>query len=230
MTSRPIGHGYLPLFGVLALALLALWSCGSPEDRYNTLSIFFDGVPLPESMRPIVEGEGDTRVTIISFHPPFQAERCEDCHGQPREISSMSLAGFAGLNSTICLRCHNGRQREYQAMHGPVAAVECLACHNPHESRHAHLLKAPTPKLCLQCHVAEDLIASGAPEHNDLAADCLTCHHGHGGSDPYFLRVNLSPPSPEDGVPTQDAPEGGPAPTHSPSEGRPDQARSGAGP
>ncbi len=230
MTDQSTDHRYRLLGWLGALALLALWSCGTPEERYKTLSIFFDGVPLPESMRPAVEAEDGSGVALVIVqHAPYEAERCQECHGKVR-TGSMSLAGYAGLKPTICLKCHEGKQTEYQAMHGPVAAVECLACHEPHSSRYTHLLKAPTPTLCLQCHMAEDLTASGAPEHNDLAADCLTCHHGHGGNDPCFLRVNLAPPSPVDNAAPNQAPTSDTPPADSPTEHEPARGAGEAGP
>lgn len=235
MTDGSTDQRRRPLGWVLALAALALWSCGSPEERYRTLSIFFDGVPLPDSMRPVVEGEdGHGVALVIVQHPPYEAGNCEDCHGPVRQ-RSMSLAAYNGLKSDICLKCHEGKQTEFPAMHGPVAAVECLACHDPHSSRYTHLLKTSTPKLCLQCHVAEDLMASGAPEHNDLTADCLSCHYGHGGIDPYFLRIDLNPPTQPDDAPTEntpetDSPEENPAPEGAPTESQSDHAGNGMRP
>jgi len=205
-------HRYRPLGWALALAALALWSCGTPQERYNLLSKFFDGVPLPESMRPEAEGDGHNSVALVIItHAPFAAERCSECHLDIGEFS-MSLAGYSGVKSSVCLKCHEGKQAEFPFMHGPVAAVECLACHEPHESRYEHLLSAQAPKLCLRCHVQEDLQVSGSPQHQDLTADCLGCHHGHGGNDPSFLRVNLSPPTPADNPPTQIPPAEQPAP------------------
>lgn len=229
MTDQSTDHRYRPFGWVLALAALALWSCGSPEERYKTLSFWFDGVPLPESMRPNVEDPDGSRVALIIVqHAPYEAERCEDCHGAVRK-GTMSLAGYAGLKSTVCLKCHEGKQTEFRAMHGPVAAVECLACHEPHESRYAHLLKSPTPALCLQCHVKEDLKASPIAGHEDLSVDCLNCHSGHGGDDPYFLRLNLAPPTPIDSA----APEQTPIPDtpadNTPMEGEPAPVGSEAG-
>lgn len=230
MTDRSADHVCRPLAWVFGLALLALWSCGSPEERYKTLSFFFDGVPLPDSMRETVEGPDGARVALVVVtHEPFEAERCSDCHGEVKQFS-MSLAGYSGVKSSVCLKCHEGAPREYQAMHGPVAAIECLACHEAHESRYDHLLTAPSPQLCLKCHVGADVQASGAPHHQDLAADCLTCHHGHGGHDPYFLRINLTPPEPPE-TPASDPATQQPTVQDSEDEARPVEGTEGeAGP
>ncbi len=206
MSDRSTDHGYRPLGWALALAILALWSCGTPEERYKTLSFFFDGVPLPESMRPEVEGDGNNSVALVVVtHAPYAAERCSECHGEIGQFS-MSLAGYSGVKASVCLKCHEGTQTEFQHMHGPVASIQCLACHEPHESRYEHLLSARAPKLCLDCHMGEDLQASGSAEHADLTTDCLNCHLGHGGNDPSFLRMDLSPPAPADAAPPQSDP------------------------
>lgn len=194
---------------MLALASLALWSCGTPEERYRWLSLVFDGVPLPASMQATIEGEEDNSVAmVIMQHVPFAAEQCSDCHGEVGRFS-MSLAGYAGVTAQVCLKCHEGTREEHRWMHGPVASVECLTCHEPHESRYAHLLRERAPKLCLQCHTTADLKAGGIPEHEDLGRDCLNCHNGHGGRDMYFLRIDLSPPVPDEPPQPVPSPEAG---------------------
>lgn len=196
MALRSTAHRCRPLGWMLALAALALWSCGTPEERYKWLSLVFDGVPLPPSMQSTIEGDEDNRIAlVVTQHAPYAADKCSDCHGEVGKFS-MSLEGYSGVTAQVCLKCHAGTREEHPWMHGPVASVECLACHEPHESRYAHLLRERAPKLCLQCHAAVDLKAGGIPEHEDLGRDCLNCHIGHGGRDMYFLRIDLSPPKP----------------------------------
>jgi len=209
MTDRSTSHGYRPLGWLTALALLALWSCGTPEKQYEMLSFFFDGVPLPPSMRPTVEDAQGNRVALVVVsHEPYAADRCVECHGNVGKFS-MSLSGYSGVKADVCLKCHGGIQAEFPLMHGPVAAMECLTCHEPHESSFPHLLKQPVPKLCLECHVAQDVQASGLPAHEDLTSDCLGCHHGHGGHDSNLLRIDLTPRPPADAPPAAPGSEAG---------------------
>lgn len=199
-----------PLGWLLALAALALWSCSTPEASYEVLSFFFDGVPLPPSMRTTaVDEEGHPVALSVMVHDPYAAGRCVDCHGEVGQFT-MSLSGYSGVTSQVCLKCHEDVAHEYPVMHGPVASADCLACHEPHESLNAHLLIEPTPKLCLQCHAADDLRAAGTPQHEDLSKDCLACHHGHGGLDRNLLRIDLSPPAPPEPQPVESVSEGGP--------------------
>ncbi len=207
MANRSTGHGYRAAGWTLALAVLALWSCGTPEERYRTLSIFFDDVPLPESMRPTaLEADGSRVAISVVTHAPFANEQCSDCHGEVGKFT-MSLEGYSGVTSNVCLKCHEGKPTEHPIMHGPVAAGECLACHEAHESRYAHLLKRASPTLCLECHIGAEVQASGAPEHADLTVDCLTCHSGHGSALPYFLHAPIAPEAPPEDQPAeQEAP------------------------
>ncbi len=197
----------------VALATALLWSGCNVEDNYETLSFFFDGVPSPSAMRAESDQEaGPGREG--SWHTAYIDRRCSECHGKTARFS-FAVSGFTELDATVCLKCHEQVPTEYPLVHGPVAVGECLVCHQPHQSPYPKLLIQPSPELCLYCH-SEDMVGEPViPEHRDVSRDCLECHHGHGGADPYFLRPAIEP------VPTEDpaaAPASAfrPAPTSAP--------------
>lgn len=176
-------------FGVGVVATL-VWGGCSIEKDYDTLSLFFDGVPDPKAMQAAQTGEGGKPASIresptYSGHPPFLKEQCSDCHGGRKRLNRN--------DSSICLKCHEKVPTEHERMHGPVAAGACMWCHHPHESAQAKLLREPARKVCSQCHDATVLDTTRVPEHADAGKSCLECHAGHGGAQPYFLRAASAP-------------------------------------
>lgn len=171
----------LSLVGVVISA--NVWSgCTVTKSNYKTLSALFDGVPDPDAVGVVTNpttGE-KTGVVSMSIHPPYASENCDECH-QTRIRMSKS-------DSSICAKCHSGKEREHERMHGPVAAQACLWCHNPHESVQNHLLRDKDRALCGQCHSSTLLSSAKVPEHADDARGCLECHMGHGGSKQFMLR------------------------------------------
>lgn len=180
---------YLGAFAaVLCIGVGAFLGC-SPQKRYEVLTFFFDGVPTPGGMD--VRDESGALVTHL--HEPYAAGKCGECHGSDDlEMSIARPVNISDIPSTVCLKCHQQVPDEYRLMHGPVAAAECSFCHSAHESSIPHLLKGRAPSICAQCHSAETMTAD-RPEHKDLAADCLTCHVGHGSHSRGLLRVNAVP-------------------------------------
>lgn len=172
--------------GVCAGSLLILaWSGCSIEKDYETLSLFFDGVPDPKAIQAAQIGEDGKPANIrvsptYSSHEPFMKEQCSDCHGGRKRLNKN--------DSSICLKCHEGVPTKHERMHGPVAAGACMWCHHPHESAFAALLRDVPTKVCAQCHDSSLLSTTVVPEHADAARSCLDCHTGHGGAQPYFLR------------------------------------------
>lgn len=169
---------------------MLVWGGCSIEKNYDTLSMFFDGVPDPKLAKAVQSGEGggpgDLRASpTYSQHPPFVKEQCADCHGGRKRLTRN--------DSAICLKCHEGVPTKEERMHGPVAAGACMWCHHPHESAQAKLLREPSRKVCSQCHDASVLDTTRVPEHGDSTKSCLDCHMGHGGPQPYFLREGQTP-------------------------------------
>ncbi len=170
--------------GVLCAAVIvsAVHGC-SVEKNYALLSFFFDGVPNPNAM-PVLAASGDPAAMRASptytVHPPYLENRCVECHGRAFSTS--------GVDSGVCLKCHEGVRDAYAYMHGPVAFGACLMCHVPHESAYPALLKSEPIEVCGQCHGPGMLDSERVPEHADGSASCLDCHFGHGGGARYMLR------------------------------------------
>jgi predicted CXXCH cytochrome family protein len=177
----------LLISGAGALALVLLWTGCNVERDYAILSFFLDGVPDPNA-EFVIDERGRRRRAGVTYitHAPYAEENCAACHRGSRSLM------LTRVESTVCLKCHEGIVDEYPFMHGPVAASDCLWCHSPHESPNPHLLKAPGTELCLQCHGLTFSVAPAAPYHPDPEQSCLDCHHGHGGGDRFFI-VELTP-------------------------------------
>lgn len=193
-----IRGGALCAVGFAGVAF-ALRGC-SVEKNYELLSFFFDGVPDPNAM-PVLASTGDPAAMRASptytAHPPYVENRCVECHGRAFTTS--------GVDSGVCLKCHEGVRDAYPYMHGPVAFGACLMCHVPHESAYSALLKGEPIKVCGQCHGPGMLDSERVPEHAD-ATSCLGCHTGHGGTARYMLRE--TPGNGGAPVPDESSPEG----------------------
>jgi predicted CXXCH cytochrome family protein len=192
----------LLLFAALALAAVGSMGCNS-ENRYRTLSFFFDGVPNPNAPSRTAGGAGggavdefapNAAVQKVYIHKPYadgmiDSKKCAVCHvGSTNEFES-----FRAVTSDVCLKCHKDKLTQYPVMHGPVTAVECTLCHAAHESTIPGMLNYAAPKVCVQCHDRE-LLSPNPPEH--LAADskCLSCHFAHGGPAHKLLRASAVAP------------------------------------
>jgi len=157
---------------------VALVGC-SVQNKYKTLSFFFDGVPDPNApitlvVTPDSSGSSDsTRIPKKYQHKPFAEQKCLECHTADKKQLVM-------LQADLCVKCHQNQPNQYAAMHAPVTAGKCMWCHDAHESDQPHLLKTTASELCLQCHDREFLPVH-PPEHLSDKANCLSCHVGHGG-------------------------------------------------
>lgn len=178
------------------LVSLAWPGCTVTRENYKTLSLFFDGVPDPDAViLKLPDGGVVTAAAgMLSIHRPYLEEKCVECHD-----SGLSMARN---DAAVCLKCHQGKDREYPYMHGPVAARACLWCHVPHESARKHLLRDADRSMCGMCHAPGLLSASAVPEHADQSRGCLECHAGHGGPQPRMLRPRPAAP----GAATQGGP------------------------
>jgi len=167
-------------FGVTA----ALVGC-SIQQKYKTLSFFFDGVPDPNAPLKLEvtannSGPSDNGVVLKKYqHKPFAEKNCRQCHTPDNKQLVM-------LEADLCVKCHQDKINQYPAMHAPVTAGKCMWCHDAHQSDQPHLLKTTASELCLQCHDREFLPIDPA-EHLSDKANCLSCHIGHGGIKPSLL-------------------------------------------
>lgn len=180
------------------IGLASLIGC-DPMARYEFLSFFFDGVPDPNSVEPVLTvidttvvqpttGEDSAVIAVRrrgpSRHKP--GKDCQRCHG------SGSRRNHKQLNKPIpalCYDCHNDYTLAPEYVHGPVAVGDCLFCHDAHESRNEKLLKEPLPLLCYQCH-PENMIASVAIHQENPREICTKCHDPHRSLDKMLLRSN----------------------------------------
>jgi predicted CXXCH cytochrome family protein len=182
---------------LLAVGIVLLAGCRTPEQRYRVLSFFFDGVPPPPGMvltpeqinpwdpalREMSDREAVTpttgpaeEVTIRSIHAPYERRECAKCHGSAGSFR-MSVTDIAP-----CASCHKGYDKPEAGdwVHGPLAVSQCNLCHVAHRSENFSLLKQPQPDLCFYCHDAQPLLER--PYHvlaKDKQADCGDCHDPH---------------------------------------------------
>jgi predicted CXXCH cytochrome family protein len=162
--------------------LLAVSGC-SPETRYRTLSLFFDGVPDPAKQAAADKKRGaaaaDTTKTHFTNHGPYAARMCDACH-------RADGVGLIMPVEDLCMNCHVLNIRK-KYVHGPVASGGCRICHNPHGTGKPFLLAADPATFCFSCH---DKNAIMAREVHTAAAgtQCTECHDPHGSDNEYLLR------------------------------------------
>ena len=192
-------------FLVAASACLVILSC-RPEDKHRWLTVFFDGVP---PLHPPEDAKGTEAVAKPQVAPATPTERpalpkivwhehkatqgktaCRSCHNAD--------ASYALLRppTELCVGCHLKDTRQFPRMHGPVALGHCSVCHEPHRSPNKHLVRATPDKLCFLCH--EHTPKGGATMGCSRKADdanCVACHHPHGGMDAFFLAGRPRPAS-----------------------------------
>lgn len=175
------GRVSLILCGLLAL----LCTQCTPEQRYRTLSFFFDGVPNPSATPVAATAElsedelprpiAGPKIEPVSKHKPFAEEKCDDCHAGATEGTQITPD-----SRVLCARCHTTFGKSWTVWHGPAAAWACTECHSGHESENKALLLQPVPQLCAKCH---DLGAASFLASNEAHAgkdDCTRCHNPHG--------------------------------------------------
>ena len=170
--------------GCLAIAGLFLGCGWTPAQRYSLLSFFVDGVPDPNALEVVEDGQDvghHQPVHTVSTHEPYVEKNCDPCH------SSAFGAQIRAPDSRVCRQCHEQVPAQYAVMHGPVAAEACLWCHVGHQSKLPHLLRKPDNELCTTCHQQESAIGP-SPAHQDRTQPCLTCHSAHGSKYEHMLR------------------------------------------
>ena len=170
------------------VGLCLAMGCATPEARYRILSIFFDEVPLPESMRPPPPPEEELLAenTVPSKPRPPSIEwvrhdpDCDECHTSV----TTKLPYLAAPE--LCWECHDEEDFVAKVSHGPFAAGACLECHSPHKSQNPTLLVLAVPDLCGKCHDATTF--PGIERHrSEQGDDCVECHDPHAGPSEYML-------------------------------------------
>jgi len=182
--------------GMLALSLLLLLSCTEAE-RYETLTLFFDGVPpvggerieivQSQAMDPNVPPEPNLPPEVIwSIHPPQQD--CVQCHGERKERNFSRKVQLVAQVPQLCFQCHPDYDELAGDVHGPVAVGVCTFCHEPHKTPNPSLLKQPIPELCYGCHEAEVLEFFDSKHATPSYSNCNQCHEGHASEKPGLLK------------------------------------------
>jgi predicted CXXCH cytochrome family protein len=163
-------------------ALSAFLAC-SPETRYETLSFFFDGVPLPPEHSQM-KGAKDNRlrepsdVSQFRQHGPYAAKLCEACHRSGGGDLIMPV-------EELCINCH-GLDLRKKNVHGPVATGSCRICHDPHGTGKAYLLISEPTDFCFYCHDRKEVSSHEA--HKAAAGiSCTDCHNPHASDNAYLL-------------------------------------------
>jgi predicted CXXCH cytochrome family protein len=168
---------------------MLLWiGCATPEQRYQTLSFFFDGVPNPNPTTHETAGAGIANpgaakpVVLLSMHKPYVDKECQSCHDSPTPGPSSAV-----LSTDSCIKCHDKVPNQHPVMHEAVVNRSCLWCHEPHGSKFPNLLRTDNNALCTQCHQTA-LLSTQTPEHASEQTACMSCHAAHGASDRALLK------------------------------------------
>jgi predicted CXXCH cytochrome family protein len=177
---------------IAAIIIMAVLCSCSPGINYKLLTVFFDGVPPPEteSIMNIADSTAmaeEQEQTVFEstekafvVHPPYQERDCSGCHDRNQ------MGRLASEMPELCYICHEDFSSRFKTLHGPVEGGYCTECHNPHMNQNASLLIRTGQELCLYCHekgnIERNEIHEGLGEIN-----CLECHNPHGGEDRYIL-------------------------------------------
>lgn len=176
--------------GLFIFFLLLLWCC-SPEAKYKTLKIFFDGVPDPQATEEQKEEQPAKKsssalkqpaTTMKSRHSDYEQKRCSRCH------DTTSANYLAAERKKVCFLCHKEDDFRGAFVHGPVAVGDCLPCHHPHESEHPKLLKAAGESLCFKCHKPDHVMVSKVHLENK-AEVCSSCHLPHAAENRFLTKI-----------------------------------------
>lgn len=194
---RPGAGGFRPVLVALTSGLLVvaglLLGCDETK-HYRTLSFFFDGVPLPEHLRPqpvqtpaeLAAQDAQTAAAALEtfYHTPYAKRQCRTCHSQTTGFT------LSATDGKTCRACHDDYRKPEQGdwMHGPVAQDQCGLCHHPHKSNHEGVLLANQTQLCFQCH-DEPRLRQDPFHAQQLEAQtkCSTCHDPHGAGNRLLL-------------------------------------------
>ena len=204
-SNSAIRRGRTVRLVVTAIVLLAcsmtLISCKTPEERYRVLSFFFDGVPMPPSMRPVIpledmiddsgnvvrRGKKKEKEDITYYHTPYTTKSgCYvSCHDKGRGFGAvLEMTG-----AEMCFSCHRTYFRPVAGdwAHAPVLLGDCKNCHEPHQSKNEGLLTKPQRELCFECH--DSSMLDNDPFHARISDEqkCSECHDPHGAGNRQLL-------------------------------------------
>lgn len=195
--ARPVGPsswGRVIFVGVATVVLLAVYVGCSPEKDYETLSFFFDGVPMPQWMLDQIEKEQQAaavaqglpekpKPVTYFYHRPYADRSCFGCHDRTGGFS----APTGGKD--LCVTCHDSyfKLEPDDWAHGPAYLGECRRCHEPHKSEFAGLLTVKQPDLCYTCHDKSFIQNDSMHSHLPQDVQCSACHDPHAAGNRLLL-------------------------------------------
>lgn len=171
---------------VACASMMAVLSVGcNATTRYQVLSFFFDGVPVPKGV-PAGADQAASQTDVLKLqrtrygeHGPYAAKLCTACH------ESAANRTFVVPREQLCFRCHEFKiDKKY--VHGPLASGGCTACHDPHSSKYRYLLVSESDTFCFYCHDRQAIGKVGA--HQGTEEQCTACHNPHMSDKKYLLR------------------------------------------
>lgn len=202
------------VMGLLGLLALAFAGCQDEIKRYETLSFFFDGVPVPEGYeRPdepepligpwgvLIDSESELGQQMLANKQaqpalPDLAEPEEvffyhtpyknrDCFGCHDQSQGYTPPA---TGAELCNKCHES-YTQYEAddwVHGPVVIGQCGWCHEAHKSKQPTMTKDTQPSLCMTCHDQAFI------EHDEFHVqledpNCTDCHDPHASGNRLLL-------------------------------------------
>lgn len=194
-------------FVSIALVCTVVLVCSCDEqEKYETLSFFFDGVPplepndvvevegkIVKKSRMFAEDEGAAAQATQQWSVHKPREDCSNCHFERKKGQFTTDTRLIAPVPQLCYDCHATSTKDMgkvvvaSSVHGPVAIGDCLWCHNPHKSRYEALLEEPQPKLCYECHEKDAI--EDVPGHSAwLESRCTDCHEPHASASKSLLR------------------------------------------
>jgi predicted CXXCH cytochrome family protein len=185
------------LAGILALVLIALFSCASQQ-------------VAPEKPAQVAQAPAQPETPTVEVKPksPYEADikplapaDCARCHFSV--FSQIKTEG--GKHKLDCTQCHvkyhafNPKKQNWdeimpkcETCHGKYHGdkfVACMQCHAPHAPKTQIAVNAETAKTCADCHgkVAQE-IQKVPTKHTKVA--CATCHHSKHGLIPSCMQCH----------------------------------------
>jgi len=204
-----------PILLVLGmLSVIILSGCQDELKRYETLSFFFDGVPVPEGLdlpeqpEPLIgpwgvmvdpDSElGQQMLARREAWPDPQAGgvaeevffyhtpyQKRDCFGCHNEDQGYTPPA---KGAQLCSKCHESYMKfeTDDWVHGPVVVGNCGWCHEAHKSDYPSLVKDSQPDLCMTCH-DPTLIENDAYHASLSDRRCTECHDPHASGNRLLL-------------------------------------------
>ncbi|MBI5004994.1 MAG: hypothetical protein HZC03_00055 [Candidatus Lloydbacteria bacterium] len=177
---------------VAYLCMMTIAGCAADKKHESFLSLFFDGVlPVMDKKKLSkaasqnqLDKKTETKLAMLSVHPPFKEKSCSDCHNFDSQKSYLNAKA-----PDICLTCHNDAPFTKKNTHPALDIDEsCLNCHNPHESGEKKLLRKPVVETCATCHEEKAKKLKHFPLKENPEA-CVVCHTPHSSEQEKLLKM-----------------------------------------